>query len=423
VTTISLGAGDDTLANANTTAHTMTGVTIDGGDGSDTVFASLMNAGNAAQFVSFERLGLDLTANGASYDVSLKSGIETLVASATIGSSATVTYSGVTAGQSLVYAKAQTAATSVITLTMGTAELLGAADSYTITAANGVGTTDATAASTTNQLGKVNIDYIEDVNIVSTGAFGFVNNTIIVGATRAKTVTITGDQDLTLTTSGMGGQTTPSVANGLGVSSVDATGLNADLNLDTANISNNVYGLTVSSGSGDDVITLSGGIETVKAGAGNDKITTAAASSTLSGEAGKDTFVVTLANAKASGSATGYVTTIKDFEAGDTIDFIASSNGAHAATASSVAQLTLTTETTVTDAITNALNLSPVGSGTAADAAWFYWGGNTYVVFDAVEDGSTDGGMANGDIVVKLTGQIDLTGAGLDVTDGSFVLG
>lgn len=178
----------------------------------------------------------------------------------------------------------------------------------------------------------------------------------------------------------------------------------------------------MSSGSGTDNITLSGGIETVKAGAGNDTITTAAASSTLSGEAGNDTFVVTLANAKASGAATGFVTTIKDFEAGDVLDFIASSNGAHAATASSVAQLTLTTETTVDTAITNALNLSPVGSGTAADVAWFYWGGNTYVVFDAADDGATNVGLTDGDIVVKLTGQIDLTGAGLDVTDGSFIL-
>ena len=422
VTSISLGAGNDTLANANTTAHTMTGVTIDGCEGIDTVYASLMNAGNASQFIGFENLGLDFTANGSSYDVSLKSGISTLVAAATIAGSSTVTYSGVTAAQSLVYAAAQTAATSVLTLSMGTAEYLGAADSYTITAANGVGTTVATSASTVNQLGKVNIDFIENVNIVSTGAFGYVNNTIIVGATRAKTVTIIGDQDISLTTSGMGGAVTPTVANGLGVSSIDATGLSGDLTLDTANVTNYVYGLTVSSGSGTDNITLSGGIETVKAGAGNDTITTAAASSTLSGEAGNDTFVVTLANAKASGSATGLVTKIKDFQAGDVLDFIASSSGAHAATASSVAQLTLTTETTVDTAITNALNLSPVGSGTAADVAWFYWGGNTYVVFDAADDGSTDVGLTDGDIVVKLTGQIDLTGAGLDVTDGSFVL-
>jgi hypothetical protein len=305
---------------------------------------------------------------------------------------------------------------------MGTAEFLGVADSYTITAANGVGTTDATANSTTNQLGRVNIDYIEDVNIVSTGAFGFVDNTIIVGATRAKTVTIIGDQDISLTTSGMGNATAPSVANGLGVSAIDATGLAGDLTLDTNGVSMNVFGLTISSGAGDDVITLSGTgteIETVLAGAGNDRINTTAIASTLSGEAGKDTFNVTAAVAFANAAATDVVTTIKDFTAGDVIDFIGATNGAHAATANAVAQLTLTTETTLSAAVKNAVDLSP---GAAADAAWFYWGGNTYVVFDAVDDAGANGGLAANDVVVKLTGQIDLTGAGLDVTDGSFVL-
>ena len=423
VTSISLGAGDDTLANGSNSAHTMTGVTIDGGAGTDTVFASLINAGNAAQFTGFENLGLDFVAS-TTYDVSLKSGISTLVAAATLSAAQTVVYTGVTAAQSLVYAKAQPA-NGVLTLTMGTAELLGANDSYTVTAAGGVGTPDATDPNTVIQLGTLNIDTIENVNIVSTGAFGYVDNTISVGAIRAKTVTITGNQDISLTTSGMGTAVAPSLANGLGVSSIDATGLTGDLTLDTNGVSMNVYGLTISSGAGNDVITLSGTnleIETVLAGAGNDRINTAAIATTLSGEAGNDTFNVTAAIAGTNAIPTGVVTTIKDFTAGDVIDFIGTVNGAHAATAASVAQLTLTTETTLTEAIKNAVDLSP-NAGVTADVAWFYWGGNTYVVFDAADDNGANGGLNTNDVVVKLTGQIDLTGAGLDVTDGSFVLG
>ena len=426
VTAISLGAGDDTLANSNVTAKTMTGVTIDAGDGNDTVFASLVNAGNSEQFVNFERLGLDFITT-KTYDVSLKSGIDSLVAAATIGA-ATVTYTGVAASQDLIYAKAQNAS-AVLTLTMGTAELLGTADSYTVTAAGGVGTIDVTASNTVFQLGTLNIDSIEHVNIVSTGAYGYVDNTLSLGAEVLKTITIVGNQDLSLSTAASGGNssTTPSVVNGLGVSSIDATGLTGDLDLATANFVKNVYGLTVSSGSGNDLITLAGGLETVLAGDGNDKIVTAASSSTLSGEAGKDTFDVTasVAAATVSGTAntaTGYVTTIKDFAAGDTIDFVGGTNGAHSATANSVAELTLTTETQLSEAVANALNLSP-GTGTQKDVAWFNWGGDTYVVFDAADDTTNDGGLVNGDIVVKLTGTLDLTGSEFDATNGSFILG
>ena len=57
---ITLGAGNDTvLFGTGGSVATSTSTVIDGGDGDDSVSANLINAGNATQFVNFEKVNLD----------------------------------------------------------------------------------------------------------------------------------------------------------------------------------------------------------------------------------------------------------------------------------------------------------------------------------------------------------------------------
>lgn len=399
--TVSLGAGNDTVV-SDGTGVIAAGSSVNGGDGIDTIAASLLTAGNAALITGFELLGLD----GASKDVDLLSGAVGLVA---IGHGGT--YTNVKTSQSLTVGGTVTGA-GITTLTFAAAQVAGAADAYSINFA-AKGSTSAAAPTTVNA-GTYAIAGIENVNISSTQSSGFVSNSIDLTAANLKTVTVTGDAlSTTLTFTGTNG--TNGAAGGA-VSSIDASAVTGKVVLNTANlVINNAAdfsGLSVSTGAGADEVTLAQ-FAIVNSGAGNDTVTMAATGGVVTTGAGKDVVKVGLA------VGTTALTTITDFAAGDTIDFINGTNGAHSATASAVSKLTLTTESSLADAIASAFAADPAAAG--ADVVWFQYGGNTYVVYDA--NGGAGAGTAGTDAVVKLTGLVDLSLSTFDATNGSFTFG
>jgi hypothetical protein len=403
-TTVSLGGGNDTLLNGGTAAVTMVGVRIDAGNGIDTVAASFINAGNAAQFVNFELLGLD-RATGTTTDANLLSGVTGLVqlsnASVSNGTltAGTVTYTGVKASQGLtVVGSAGVLAAGVTALSFEAAVAAGTSDSYTVGFA-GAGAASALVTPTVVQAGVVSLAGIETVNVASGSAAGFTNNTISLVAADAKSLVISGSQSATITTGAFGNAVTATSANGLGVALVDASANTAgvSLNLSNTDFKSAVASLTVKGSSGADTITLKAfdaAVVTVDAGAGNDTITTGTQATVLTGGAGIDTFNVALTvnGSGLSAGVLGAVTTIKDFSLGDKLALAATVSGLIDTTADVAAA------TSLASALDLALKATGVTSGVGA---WFAYQGNTYI---ALEDGTN--GLTTGDTIVKFDGTV-----------------
>jgi S-layer protein len=390
VTTVALGQGDDKLLNSTVSATTFTGATFDGGEGNDTVAASLLTVGNASKFTNFETLGLD-KGNGTSTDISVLSGITGLsLLSATSG--ATATYTSVTPAKALTVGATTGGGTTVIDFG---STVSGSSDAYTVTFA-ATGATTVAGRSAVNA-GTLSIEGIEAVTLVSGGS-GYTANSVVLKNANARTLTISGDQSTTVDFNTAFGADNVASTSSSGVSLIDASALTGSLTLNVANVKNAYAGITVKGGSNADNITLttetgSGTAGyTVIAGDGNDTITTANEASTLTGGLGNDTFDVTATKsgvASASGADSALrITTITDFASGDTIKMgnttVATSGKASVTTATS---------------LTNAVDLALVGVAQNA-AAWFVYGSDTYVV---VEGDAQDGLSAN-DMIVKLTG-------------------
>lgn len=140
---------------------------------------------------------------------------------------------------------------------------------------------------------------------------------------------------------------------------------------------------TVTAGSGDDIITVGGGLNSIDVGSGDDRVT------------------VTGAN----GASNTVFTSITGFGAGDKLT-ISPQAGALTATAALGAAVTPGGSPTLQDYLDAAA--AGNGSGTSI-MTWFKMGSDTYVVLDSSSGGTFNAGT---DIVVKLVGvsTIDLTG-------------
>lgn len=374
---IDLGAGDDTLlsASGSVAASTKDATTvIDGGDGFDSVSASLINAGNAAQFHNFE--ALDLTANVTGVDFALltNSAIEALTLS---GNNAAASIKNVAAGVDLRVSGNNGNMTTIIVKDAAS----GDADAFSVTLNE---TADAVATA------KLTVNGIENLTVEATGA-GDGDNTLQVTDNALQTLTISGSQDLSLTFSG---------TNGAAVNLIDGSAATGDLTINTANVTaDDKLGLTVKTGSGDDTITL-GDKASVDAGAGDDTIISSAQGGTFTGGDGKDIFDVK--SAKGSDN----MVTITDFVAGtDKLTF--------------VAQGTTTTfkeaDVSSANSLEAALKIAATGDGsTNGILSWFQFSGNTYIV----QDLSTEATFQNADIVVKLVGAHNLSS--MTVADFNF---
>jgi S-layer protein len=143
-------------------------------------------------------------------------------------------------------------------------------------------------------------------------------------------------------------------------------------------------------------------------------VNSAASAVTLTGGDGVDTFDVSGFKAANAGAAV----TITDLAKGEVIKFVSAASADFVSS-----KVTLIAEATFNDYVTEATKAADIaadlaGGGTGvAGLSWFQFNGNTFIVQDV--DGN--GAFTNGtDIVVKLTGLIDLSGASFnDVTAGS----
>ena len=390
-TVVQLGAGNDVLTSLNQTAVAVVGATFTGGAGVDTLAASLLNAGNAAQFTGFEVLGLNI-ATTAGFDVTIMDGA---VGLASMTDFATAVYTNVSTSQSLTYATVTGAAADSLSLDFGaTVKLVGANDSYSVTMAAGVGTTVA-GNTTAAEYGTLVVDGIENVNIVSSNTFGNSDNKLTLNSTTGKTVVITGEEKLTLDFAGGYGQAGGDAVNLRGVSLIDASASTGGVDIATAAIQQFVAGTTVKGGSGNDVITLANAqsLMVVEGGAGDDTIVTANAGGTLTGGAGADTF-----NVSASLYGAGVIVNIKDAASKDKITLL------------DAPDQTVGIAQDVSSAVSLASALATVTAGADEDFGWFQYAGNTYIV----DQTAVNAGVAVGDLVVKLTGLVDLEGSVVD---------
>jgi len=400
--TINLGAGNDIVLDGaagvvDPSTATLTSV-VDGGDGNDTVAASLINAANAALFKNFESLDLSNT-TATALDIELMTG-STITGLTFAGGVGGATVNNVAAGVGLTVTGSDTTPAATPTTIGVKGAAAGTADSFAITFAGTAGAGATEAAPTGIDVGTVVVDNVEALTVASSGT-GFVANTLTLTDSKLKTLTITGDKALTVDFAGVNGT---NGATGGAVSLIDGSAATGKLNINTTNVTADsaAAGLTVKGGSAADTITLVGHKATVDAGAGNDTIVTAAFGGTLTGGAGNDKFDVAASVATGVTEAAAVLTTITDFAAGDSVKLLAGN---------ALAGATLGAKTALDATVTNidlALQIASL-TDTANEVSWFQYGTNTYIV---ANDGTA--GFAAGDLVVKLTGLVDLTNATLD---------
>ncbi|WP_428150954.1 S-layer protein RsaA [Caulobacter sp.] len=405
---VTLGGGDDRLL--GTTVITASGSTVvDGGAGSDTVASALINAGNGSMFKNFEVLGLGAN----TLDAALLTG--STITSLELGAGGgNGTFSNVTTAQSL--SVTGTAAAGTTTLTFS--GVSGSADAYTIGFA-GVGGSKISAPNTVDAK-IVSIAGIEAVSINSGAASGFTTNTISLTDAAARTLTVTGAQATTISFTGAFG-TAGAGGDGNGVSAINASAATGIVTLNTANLGVAEGGLTITTGSADDSVTVAaltkaltvstgdgadtivvnsaatinsgagndvitlGGASTVNAGAGDDTITTSAHASSITLGGGTDAVNVA--------ASVGVTITIADATGtGDSLVFANGGTEVFNSTAANVgAAVTLA----------NALDLAITAAGdTNAQIYWFVYGADTYIV----EHLGASTNLDAGDIVVKLAG-------------------
>jgi S-layer protein len=375
---VNLGEGNDRLlkggsgsidANSSTSTEV---TTIDGGAGNDVISAGFVTAGNGAQFTNFETLGLvNATFDATLLTASTITGLELLAGGGT--------YTGVTAAQSLTVASLSLSGTTTLTMT----GVSGASDSYAITFSEANAAARTTAPTSANvAAGTVVTSGIENYTINSGGTLTW-NSITLGGNTSANTVTITGASNLDLDfASGFGSTTTPKT----GVTVIDGSAATGKLSITTTNVVGATAGFAVKGGSGNDTITTAGEVLTVTLGAGTDLLNVNANAPTVSSTATAAEIVSKLV-------------TVTDFAVGDKIDFASGS-----ITVSGVAKIDVTSATS----LLAAANLAAAGGGTSnTEVAWFVYGGNTYLLYDATTGTGTD--VDTGDVLVKLNGVYDLT--------------
>lgn len=336
--------------------------------------------------------GADITLIADNGSASLTAGIYD--ASTDIaGVNQVLTLDKLTSGATVVLTKGGSITAQVTDAATGTADSItvamsqdGSLDAGTFTAAN-VETINISAddkvvdvTGAKDEFGANIADGKDDTNSVQT---------LLVVADKATVVNVTGSADLTL-------DTTSST-----LVTVDASALTGKF-VYTAD--GKSTGSTVTGGSGDDTLVASGNGDVLIGGAGNDKLT-AANLSTLTGGAGNDTF------AFAAVDATLY-STITDLSAGDVID-LATGSGFTST------KVSLAGAATFAQYLDAAIVAAAAGA-TTKGAAWFQFGGDTFLVAEA--DTSSGNTYGSGDAVIAITGLVDLSKAVFNATTGDLTI-
>jgi S-layer protein len=383
---INLGAGNDVLKfAAGVTSATST---LNGGDGIDTIefnngvdaAAASGNNNLASKLVSFERVGVATFAANATVDLANLNNINYVVVGGSTGG--VLTLDNLAANSTVELTGAFAAATGVTAIlddATGTADVL-----------NVVLTNDADVS-----FGKLTAAGVETINVSATNTDTEASHvqTLEVVAAAAKSIVITGNADVDLTTG----------LSNAALTSIDGSALTGALTAGTSGAA----AVTIRGGAGDDVLTTNGTGDTLIGGAGNDTLIVNGNLATLTGGAGVDTFNV----AHATTNVNNYAT-ITDIAVGDIIKFADT-----ASTESFQAAKVVLGSTAVFQDYANAA----IQANDRGAIAWFQVGGDTYIVEHASADASTS--FVNGtDIVVKLTGLVDLSKASFSADHQTLVI-
>ena len=251
-----LGAGDDTFVLTGTLNTFAAGSSFNGGDGTDTLVfndASGLDAKTGSMFSGFETLELQGT---SAYEMGLIAGISNYVVGDASGATA-ATFTNVSSGTSiLVAAHDATQDTVSATLANGaTAPALSLVlDNQSDTAATGADVKVETNAYTLNLTSGGNLEELA-LNKVTLSGDSLSN---------VAKISVTGDSDFSLTA---GIATT--------LDYIDASAMAADVTVD-ASAATTVGGMTIITGSGNDVIKAATTGGTITGGAGADKMTAGA---------------------------------------------------------------------------------------------------------------------------------------------------
>lgn len=398
---IDTGAGDDTVTFvAGVTGST---ATLSGGAGTDTLSMAVANAdaldaASQSFYTNFERLTLndaagddDNTADTVAINLANLGFTNyvttngTLLDTTTAANSDTLQLDGLANGGTVAIAAAAAGAN-----TKHTVNITDAA-----TTATDVLNLIFTNAGDLN-VGAITSANVETVNIngvdTEAGATPTTNTyTATLTADKATSVVLTGSQNIALTLTGS-----------TAVTSIDGSALTGTLNVTSVNTTS---ATTITGGSKNDVLTAATGTtaDVLIGGDGDDTLDANAGLNTLTGGAGNDVFLINTASQNVNSYAT-----ITDFAAGDLIQFTGSDSFQSAG-------VTLGATAVFQDYANAAMNA--IGDD---DVAWFQFGGDTYIVMDEGGDSTT---FVNGtDLVVKITGLVDLSTASFNADDGTIGL-
>jgi S-layer protein len=468
-TSLNLGAGNDNLVYASS-GVVGAGSSVDAGEGTDSVSALLVSAGNAAIFKGFERLNVAALTEGASYDAAILT--NSTITGVKIGGAivdgsdggtdvGTVTISNISGTALNVDVTASSAGTVKATLATAT----GTSDAANVTfASSNVGSSDATVT----VAGLVTTG-LETLNVASGGAIVNTTNFTTVTVNNVLTsfedtgntianVSITGDKALNLgnisvtrdstskaitaatwsadfiTQSGLVTTAPTTATTQSALTLIDGSNATGNLAI-YAGVTNDILvgstdsgdlifdNLAIKGGSGSDAIRNDAKYGSILGGAGGDWLVVGGASASANGGAGDDTLIagststtltggagkdafVLWAAAQVGSGAATNMTTIADIEVGDTISGFKTAVSAND-TALGITSLAKATASTLASATTLDTALDAALKQTNATANTAFWFQYGGNTYIAIEN-ATDG-LTSGDYVVKLTGLVDLT--------------
>ncbi|MCC2971136.1 DUF4214 domain-containing protein [Massilia sp. IC2-476] len=267
------------------------------------------------------------------------------------------------------------------------ADASGTADTVNFVTAAGTGVNIGTATADKVETIKINVT---DTDTSSTGGVPNVStNTLNVDADAASTITVGGAGNLTLTLS----------ADTKAVTLIDGSAATGILSITT--VASDTAATTVKGGSAADVLTAMGANDVLQGGAGNDvlKVMGGVASAvTLTGGEGVDMFDVSGFVAANAGAAVS----ITDLTKGEKIKFVSDADADFVSS-----KVSLIAEATFDNYVTEAAKAADAATADHG-IAWFQFNGNTFIVQDVNGDGAFNNGT---DIIVKLTGIVDLSAA------------
>ena len=402
---VNLGAGDDTYVLAAHSSGTTVTAALDGGDGTDTLSMSSAAAANldastvfADDITGFEVLSLAALANSANI-VTNNLGLSKDIVVAGTASNGHATLSGLDADAN-------------ITITAGVGS-----GSITAVLKTATGTADSINLKTNLDgsltVGKVVVANVETVNLDAVDKFVDVTGakdkfganiadgkddtnsvqSIVLDIDEATTLNITGSADLTvdlLDTNNSGAD--------VKTSTVDASTFTGKLTFIADGVT---AGTTVKGGSGDDTLTADGSNDVLIGGAGDDKIVTTTLTTATGGD-GADTFVFQTA------VATTNYSSIADLKVGDTIQLFDATENVFLTTA-----VTGSSQSSFTQMVDLAV-VAATSDTNDMEAAWFQYGGNTYIVQENGADGTTY--SASNDGIIEIIGLYDLSTAAFNAS-------